>query len=192
MTLNTPPPMTSANIPPPDGSAPTAMPSTPRLPPMNPVDRDNLIKTVNGEAGSEPPEGQAAVVHVILNRLAAGGYGNSITDIAKAPAAGVNPALGYHEFSMWNPPNKQGNKGANLDPNSDAYARIGDVVDKAYYGGIPDPTGGATHYYAGQPPRQWPQDWLATQPKVKIGKQVFVGGASGPGQKPTVVGALGG
>ena len=29
-------------------------------------------------------------------------------------------------------------------------AKIADVVDKAYYGGMPDPTGGATHYYAGQ------------------------------------------
>ena len=69
-------------------------------------------------------------------RLAA--YGNSITDIAKAPAPGRDGQLGYHEFlSMWNPLNKQGNKGGQLDPNSDAYARIGDVVDKAYYGGIP-------------------------------------------------------
>ena len=167
-------------------------PAAPVQPPMNPVDRDTLIKTVAGEAGGEPQIGQAAVAHVILNRLQAGGYGNSISDIAKAPAPGLAGQQGFHEFSMWNPLNKQGNKGGQLDPNSDAYARIGDVVDKAYYGGIPDPTGGATHYYAGSPPRQWPQDWFNSQPKVKVGNQTFVGGASGPGQRPTVVGALSG
>ena len=196
MTLNTPPPWT----PPPSSAAPPPpLPSTPVQPPMDPTDRDSLIKTIAGEAGREPPIGQAAVAHVILNRLAAGGYGDSITDIVKAPAAGVNPARGYKEFSMWNvPPAKGGNQGASIDPASDAYAKIGDVVDQAYYGGIPDPTGGATHYYAprgmpgGRPPAQWPQDWFAAQPKVKVGSQIFVGGAGGPGQRPTVVGALGG
>jgi hypothetical protein len=205
-TLNTQPPMSasysglpllSASPPayagPPMSANPMSPPpSTPIQPPMNPVDRDTLIKTVAGEAGSEPVAGQAAVAHVILNRLAAGGYGNSITDIAKAPAPGRDGQLGYHEFSMWNPLNKQGNKGGQLDPNSDTYARIGDVVDKAYYGGIPDPTGGATHYYAGAPPKQWPQDWFNSQPKVRIGSQMFVGGPGGPGRQPMVVGALGG
>ena len=51
---------------------------------------------------------------------------------------------------MWNPASKQGNKGGQIDPTSDTYAKIADVVDKAYYGGIPDPTGGATHYYSRQ------------------------------------------
>lgn len=194
-TLNTPPPWTP---PPSSGAGPALTPSPAGPPPMDPSDRDNLIKTIAGEAGGEPPIGQAAVTHVILNRLAAGGYGDSISDIVKAPAAGVNPARGYHEFSTWNPPSLGGNKGGALDPQSPDYARIGDIVDKAYYGGIPDPTGGATHYYAprgmpgGRPPAQWPQDWFAAAPKIKVGSQVFVGGAGGPGQKPTVVGALAG
>jgi hypothetical protein len=207
VTLNTPPPAPPAPYPglPLMSSAPPAYagpsmsanpmappPEAPVKPPMNPVDRDTLIKTVAGEAGGEPVAGQAAVAHVILNRLAAGGYGDSITDIAKAPAPGRDGQLGYHEFSMWNPPNKQGNKGGQIDPSSDVYAKIADVVDKAYYGGIADPTGGATHYYAGKPPRQWPQDWFNSQPKVKVGSQVFVGGAGGPGQRPMMVGALGG
>jgi hypothetical protein len=198
-TLNSMP--TSPTMPPSSAapmSASTLTPGPSAPPPMDPTDRDALIRTVAGEAGGEPPIGQAAVTHVILNRLAAGGYGDSISDIVKAPAAGVNPARGYHEFSTWNPPSLGGNKGGALDPQSPDYARIGDIVDKAYYGGTPDPTGGATHYYAprsmpgGRPPAQWPQDWFQSAPKVKVGSQIFVGGAGGPGQKPTVVGALSG
>ena len=202
VTLNTPPPypglpLLSPSPPsyagPPTSANPTPPPpEAPVKPPMDPTDRDTLIRTVSGEAGSEKIAGQAAVAHVILNRFNAGGYGDSITDIAKAPAPGRDGQLGYHEFSMWNPASKQGNKGGQIDPTSDTYAKIADVVDKAYYGGIPDPTGGATHYYAGAPPKQWSKDWFNAQPKVKVGSQVFVGGAGGPGQRPTVVGALGG
>ncbi len=209
VTLNTPPPLPAPPAPypglplmsaqppayagPPMSANPMPPPAAaPVTPPMNAVDRDTLIKTINGEAGGEPEAGQSAVAHVILNRLAAGGYGNSITDIVKAPVPDPRDAArGYHEFSMWNPPGKEGNKGGQLDPNSDVYAKIGDVVDRAYYGGSPDPTGGATHYYAGAPPKQWSRDWLNSQPKVRVGSQIFVGGAEGPGRKPMVVGALG-
>ena len=179
-TLNTPPQLPQ----------PEATPSSAGGMPLDPVDRDNLIKTVYGEASGEPALGQAGIVHAILNRLSAGGYGNSITDIVKAPAAGVNPKLGYHEFSPWNTGSaKEGNPVAqNLspdDPNpvlAKAYRNIGDIVDKAYNGLIPDPTGGATHYYGYMPrPPKWAGP-LSAQNKVKIGKQTFVGGSSGPGQ----------
>jgi len=152
---------------------------------MAPEDRDALVKTVYGEARGEPELGQAAVTHAILNRLHAGGYGDTISDIVKAPAAGVNPKLGYHEFSPWNTGSaSEGQPAAQrLDPNSDAYARIGNVVDKAYYGLIPDPTGGATHYYGrmiGEP--KWAPPLEALN-KRKIGNQTFVGLAEGPGRR---------
>ena len=179
-TLNTQPPLPQ----------PEPTPSSAGGMPMDPVDRDNLIKTVYGEASNQPPLGQAGVAHAILNRLADGGYGNSITDIVKAPAAGVNPARGFHEFSPWNAPGvPESNPTAqNLspdDPNpllAKAYRNIGDIVDKAYNGLIPDPTGGATHYYGYMPrPPKWAGP-LAAQNKVKIGDQTFVGGSTGPGQ----------
>ena len=66
-----------------------APPEAPVKPPMDPVDRDTLIRTVNGEAGREPIDGQAAVVHVILNRLAAGGYGK--LDHQYRQSAGARP-----------------------------------------------------------------------------------------------------
>lgn len=155
--------------------------------PLNPTDRDNLIKTVYGEANGQPPLGQAAIAHAILNRLSTGGYGNTITDIVKAPVPGKDGQRGYHEFTPWNDPSKQGSATMqNLSPNSSIYKSIGGIVDQVYNGQIPDPTNGATHYYGIMPHNQ-PPSWagpLAAQNQVKIGDQTFVGGGSGPGQAP--------
>jgi hypothetical protein len=169
---------------------PGQTPSTAGGAPLNPRDRDLLIKTIYGEASGEPALGQAGVASAILNRVAAGGYGDGISGVVLAPAAGVNPNRGFHEFSPWNAPGvPESNPVAqHLSPNdpnpllAHAYANIGDIVDKVYGGLIHDPTGGATHYY-GYMPR--PPPWapaLAAQNRVKIGHQTFVGGSTGPGQ----------
>ena len=167
--------------------------------PLDPRDREALIRTVYGEASNQPPLGQAGVAAAIFNRLHAGGYSgtapNTIANIVTAPVPNPRDAArGYHEFSPWNPPGvPESNPTAqNLSPNNpnpllaNAYRNIGDIVDKVYSGLIPDPTGGATHYYGAMPrggPSQPP--WapaLAAQNRVKIGGQTFVGGSSGPGQ----------
>ncbi len=175
---------------------PEATPSSAGGPPLDPRDREDLIRTVYGEAAGEPALGQAAVAHAILNRVHAGGYGDGISGVVHAPAAGVNPRLGYHEFSPWNTGRAtEGNPTAqHLSPRNPSYAPIGDVVDKAYSGLIPDPTHGATHYY-GRMPR--PPSWappLARQNTVRIGGNTFVGGAEGPGRAPqrTATGYAGG
>ena len=155
-----------------------------QAPQMNPLDRDYLIKTIYGEASGEPALGQAGVAHAILNRLHAGGYGDTVKAIVTAPAAGVNPKYGYHEFSPWNPPGvpESNMRAQNLPSNDPNYIKIGDIVDQVYNGEIPDPTGGATHYYGIMPrPPSWAPP-LAAQNMVKIGNQTFVGGSSGPGQ----------
>ena len=79
VTLNTPPPAPGLPLmspsPPAYAGPPTSAnpmpppPEAPVKPPMDPTDRDTLIRTVSGEAGSEPIAGQAAVAHVILNRF---------------------------------------------------------------------------------------------------------------------------
>lgn len=166
---------------------PEATPSSAGGPPLDPRDRQDLIRTIYGEASGEPVQGQAAVAHAILNRARVGGYGDGISGVVHAPAAGVNPKLGYHEFSPWNTGRaKEGNPTAqNLSPSNPAYAKIGDIVDKAYSGLIPDPTHGATHYYGRMPhPPSWAPP-LAKQNTVRIGGQTFVGGADGPGRAPT-------
>ena len=155
-------------------------------PPLNPVDRDNLIKTVYGEASDQPPLGQAGVAHAILNRVNAGGFGNTISDVIHAPVPNPRDAArGFHEFSPWNPPGvKESNPTMqHLSPNDPNYIKIGHIVDQVYSGAIPDPTGGATHYYGYMPhPPPWAAK-LAAQNTTKIGGQTFIGGYyGGPGQ----------
>ena len=179
---------------------PEATPSSAGGPPLDPRDREAWIRTVYGEASDQPPLGQAGVAAAILNRLHAGGYSggapNTITNIVTAPAAGANPARGFKEFSPWNAPGvPESNPIAqHLSPNdpnpllANSYRNIGDIVDKVYSGLIPDPTGGATHYYGYMPrPPSWAAP-LAAQNKVKIGGQTFVGGPSGQGQLLSQVG----
>jgi hypothetical protein len=170
------------------GFAASADPQTPSSaggPPLDPADRDAMIKTIAGEAGSEPPLGQAAVAHVILNRVAAGGYGDGVQGVVQAP---VKPGSVYHQFSAWNPPGvAESSKTAHtFNSDSPQYASIGSIVDKAYSGLIPDPTGGATHYYAPKAmPGRRPPAWaapLARENDVTIGNQRFVGLSTGPGQ----------
>lgn len=144
-----------------------------------------MIRTIAGEAGGEGPAGQAAVAHVILNRVAAGGYGDGIQGVVTAP---VKPGSSFHQFSVWNAPGMQDSSriARSLSANDPLYASIGHIVDSVYGGSIPDPTNGATHYYAprsmpgGRPPPWGPE--LAAQNSVRIGNQIFVGGASGPGR----------
>jgi hypothetical protein len=169
---------------------PEATPSSAGGPPLDPGDRDLLIKTVFGESSGEPALGQAGIAHAILNRVRAGGYGQGIRGVVMAPAWGENPKYGYHEFSPWNTGRAtEGNPTAqHLSPDSPnpilakAYRNIGDIVDKVYSGLIPDPTGGATHYYGrmrGHPSWSPP---LAAQNQVRIGGTTFVGREHGPGQ----------
>lgn len=99
----------------------------------NAITRDLLIRTVFGEAAQEPPQGQAAVAHVILNRAKAGRYGgNDVPDVVFAP----------NQFEPWQ--TRSGELFA-LSPDSPDYQRIGSVVDSVL-SGAQDPTGGATHF----------------------------------------------
>jgi spore germination cell wall hydrolase CwlJ-like protein len=57
-------------------------------------DLDNVTRTIMAEAGENAtPASIAAVASVIRNRLAAGGYGRTPSEIVHAP----------YQFSPWNP-----------------------------------------------------------------------------------------
>jgi spore germination cell wall hydrolase CwlJ-like protein len=170
-----------------DARYPVAPPMGWNPSPLNDIDRDAMIKTIVGEAGGEPASGQAAVAHVILNRAALGGYSpdQSIQGAAKAP---TSPGSRFHQFSVWNDPgmpdySKITHTITRDDPQ---YVAIGNVVDKVYSGATPDPTFGATHYYApASMPGRRPPSWDAALAKLnstKIGGNVFVGGSEGPGR----------
>lgn len=101
---------------------------------LSPDDRDLITRTVIGEAGHEPDDGQAAVAHVVLNRMRAGRYGG--TD-----APGVVLARG--QFEPWS---TRARELLSYDPDSPIYRKAAGIVDGAASGDISDPTGGATHF----------------------------------------------
>jgi spore germination cell wall hydrolase CwlJ-like protein len=102
-------------------------------------DRDIAIRTVIGEAASESDQGQAAVAHVLRNRLEAGGYGgSSVSEVALAPK----------QFSAWNSGAGGNHLVQKYDPGDEAYERAGQLVDGVFSGQLDDPTNGATHYYS--------------------------------------------
>lgn len=122
-----------------------------------------MIRTIIGEAGNQGPMGQAAVAHVIANRVAAGNYG-------KTPAAVV---LAPNQFEPWTTRSKEL---LEIDPKSAAYQNAGDIVDMTRSGDIPDPTGGATHFLQENIVRQRRggtlPDW-ATNQTAKIQDHTF-------------------
>lgn len=121
-------------------------------------DRDILIRTILGEAANQGPEGQAAVAHVILNRAADPRWPNGVANVA------LQGNGKYHQFSAWNSKSRTGNDLVRrYGPGSKRYEAVARVVDDVLSGKVPDPTGGATHYYApsgmpgGKAPRWWGQ-----------------------------------
>jgi len=139
--------------------------------PITPSDKDILIKTIIGEAAGEGADGQAAVAHVILNRVKDGSYGNSVTDVAKAP----------YQFSAWNDVEEGGNSLINTSKTSAIYKQVEQVVDDILNGSVPDPTGNATHYWNpkgvkdGKP--YWGDKELSKHVNggVTIGNHIFAG-----------------
>ena len=96
-------------------------------------DRDLAIRTMLGEEGSDA--GQAGVAAVILNRLAAGSYGGSVGDVVLAP----------NQFEAWT---RQSDQLLGVRRDDPRYVAAGQLFDAVRDGSLPDPTNGATHFYA--------------------------------------------
>lgn len=135
-------------------------------------DRDILIRTILGEAGGESPLGQAAVAHVLLNRAMSDRYPNSLSEVALQP----------YQFSTWLGAGRGGNDiPQTASPDDPMYQQVGQILDQVLAGAIPDPTGGATHYYspAGMPNRAEPSWWESEVARgggiTEIGTHRFAG-----------------
>ena len=136
---------------------------------ITPADRDNMIRTVIGEAADQGDLGQGGVAHVIMNRVI--GSGASPTSVVMAP----------NQFEPWQ--TRTGELRA-ISPASPQYQAAGKVVDGVLSGDIPDPTNGATGFLnpdtvvarSGRVP-----SW-AVGDGVKIGDHVFTGGGRAPNQ----------
>jgi hypothetical protein len=137
-------------------------------------ERDRIIDVLIGEAADQGAEGMAAVAHVIANR--AREAGKSLYDIISAPK----------QFTAFSDPGP----GAAKSMQDPSVRQTAEQVLEAVMGGqMPDPTGGATHYWAprGMPGGKDPY-WASALDdfgRVKIGDHVFLpGGASKPAAPP--------
>ena len=140
---------------------------SPIAPPLSAVDRDVLIRTIWGEARGESEAGQAAVVHVVRNRV-----------LARKTSAAVECQRPY-QFSCWLESDPQSDRLRNLKRTDLGYLAIGPVVDRAWL--APDTVFGARHYYApagmagGRPPA-----WAKPPGRevARIGGHVFFAGVA--------------
>ena len=111
--------------------------------PVSEKDRDVLARTIWGEARGESLAGKVAVAWTIRNRVFDGKekswWGEGYTGVCQAK----------YQFSCWNSndPNYPFLSGARQIPFRElAQCRV--VADQVIDDKVPDPTGGATHYYA--------------------------------------------
>jgi N-acetylmuramoyl-L-alanine amidase len=117
------------------------------------------------EARGEPVEGQHAVGHVILNRVASVDYPSTVCDVVKQGRYWRHVPLRHQcQFSFW----------------CDGKPEV--IKDKQAFGSavilslgimnnwIPDPTDGATHYHA-----TWVNpDWTLTMtPTTRVKNHIF-------------------
>ena len=102
------------------------------------AERDRIIRTMIGEAEGESEIGQAAVAHIIFNRLNVNTrqFGKTIKQITRP-----------EKFSAWLK-TKEGNPRVNVPKSSEAYKKMSVVFDKVLSGEIEDPTNYATHYWS--------------------------------------------
>ena len=134
-------------------------------------DRDVLARTLWGEARGETLAGMVAVAWSIRNRVEMDLHNDGKPDWWGEGYAGV--CLKPYQFSCWNKndPNFPFLSGAKPIPVSEmakAFMVATAVMDGAY----PDPTGGATHYYATTMPKA--PAWAAkAKQTLKLGHHVF-------------------
>lgn len=142
---------------------------------LSTYDRDVMIRTIAGEAGGESAEGQAAVAHVIMNRVADPRWGDNPAEVS----------LQLKQFSAWNSDSGGNGQPTKIEEGGAEYERIGRIVDAVAAGQIPDMTGGATHYYspqgmsahvaAGDQTNAVPT-WLAQESRARGQQDLQIGG----------------
>lgn len=124
---------------------------------------DILARTLYGEDRGDGALGMAAVAHVILNRVALGGWwGSTIVEVCLHP----------RQFSCWNMDDPNRSKLMNVttnDPNFDMATSIAQLAVGGSLGA--DTTNGADSYYAADSPMPlWATGLL---PCATIGAQIF-------------------
>lgn len=130
-------------------------------------DRAVLALTLWGEARGEGLAGMVAVAWTIRNRVNDGKdkswWGEGYTGVCQRP----------YQFSCWNTndPNYLYLSGAKEIPAAE-FAKCQLAAQHVIEGAMPDPTGGATHYYSTSMAR--PPKWVAgARQTVRLGHHIF-------------------
>lgn len=117
-----------------------------------------LALTALGEASPNPAE-QRAVIHTVLNRQKAGGFGNSLPEILRPD-----------QFNAWE-------NAAELAAKRDTpqFQRVLEIVRQVKAGELPDNTGGAVYFFAPETQkilhRQNPKKYRSAVPSWAQGKE---------------------
>lgn len=126
-----------------------------------------LVGITNAEAGGESALGQAAVMHVVLNRLESGKYGNTVDDVVYAPSQFEPTASAAGRARMTNIP-------------AEREAKLRALAEGVVSGQIADPTAGATHFsnMAVMEQRGGANQWQRAMMNTRddIGNHSFFGG----------------
>lgn len=141
------------------------------MPTITKNDIDILARTLWGEARGEGLHGMIAVGWAIRNRVEADlnndgkpdWWGEGYTGVCRAP----------YQFSCWNKndPNYAYLIGQKIIQTSEFSAAI-QAAQSVISGRIPDPTGGATHYYAAS--MKTPPNWAVKGKRTQqIGGHIF-------------------
>lgn len=136
---------------------------------------DVLAWTMLGEAANQGDTGMSAIAHVVLNRANSGRY----------PSDPLKVALQPKQFSAWNATNNGGNKPKERwGRDSAEFQHARELAQGVLDGKIPDPTGGATHYWAPKPMKAvtgkedpyWApsEERRAGQGRLTLGDHVFL------------------
>jgi spore germination cell wall hydrolase CwlJ-like protein len=136
----------------------------------NDKDHDILARPLWGEGRGESLSGQITVAWTIRNRVSDGKaksrWGEGYAGVCQKP----------YQFSCWNKndPNFSYLSGAKPIPSRElAQARI--AADQVIEGKVPDPTGGATHYYASTMPNA-PTRAAKAKQTLTLGHHIFFKG----------------
>jgi len=127
---------------------------------------DILARTLFGEARGEKVRGLEAVACVVLNRvekaIKRGGYwwGNDVETVCLRP----------WQFSCWNVTDPNREKLLGVDRSNKTFATCLRVARRALFGGVKDPTDGATHYHRSGLLPAWARHHI---PCAEVGNHVF-------------------
>lgn len=100
---------------------------------------ETLALTLWGEAAGRPVRAIEALAALVMNRVRAGvpHWGLGVAGVCRAP----------FQFACWNRNHPRHGLLWEIPPGDGALAICRRVAARAVAGGLPDPTGGATHYH---------------------------------------------